>query len=199
VTAPLYGLLLAGGRSRRMRADKAAIAYGRRPQLELAFELLAPRVGLAFISVRADQTRDRLRAAFLQIVDGTTGAGPIAGVIAAQARYPEAAWLVLACDLPLLDGATLDQLIAGRDALRLATAFRSVADGLPEPLCTIYEPASREPILAHVTGGRDCPRKFLLAHDVRLLDPVHAHALDNANTPQDLEAMRAVLATPGAA
>lgn len=199
MTAPLYGLLLAGGRSSRMQTDKAAIAYGRRPQLEQAFELLAPRVGLAFVSVRADQTRDRLRAAFPQIVDGATGAGPIAGIIAAQARHPEAAWLVLACDLPLLDGATLDQLIAGRDALRLATAFRGVSEGLPEPLCAIYEPASRGPILAHVASGRDCPRKFLLAHEVRLLDPVHARALDNANSPQDFEAMRAALAASGAA
>jgi molybdopterin-guanine dinucleotide biosynthesis protein A len=181
-----------------MQTDKAAIAYSRRPQLEQAFRLLASRVGPTFVSVRAEQTCDRLRAAFPQIVDGATGAGPIAGIIAAQARHPEAAWLVLACDLPLLDGATLDQLIAGRDAPRLATAFRSLSGGLPEPLCAIYEPASRGPILAHVAGGRDCPRKFLLAHDVRLLDPFHAHALDNANTPQDLEAMRAVLATPGA-
>ncbi len=199
MTAPLYGLLLAGGRSSRMQTDKAAIAYGQRPQLEQAFELLAPRVGLAFVSVRADQIRDRLRAAFPQIVDGATGAGPIAGIIAAQARHPEAAWLVLACDLPLLDRATLDQLIAGRDALRLATAFRGVSEGLPEPLCAIYEPASRGPILAHVASGRDCPRKFLLAHEVRLLDPVHARALDNANSPQDFEAMRAALAASGAA
>lgn len=199
MTAPLYGLLLAGGRSSRMRADKAAIAFGRRPQLEQAFELLASRVGLAFVSVRADQARDPLRAAFPQIVDGATGAGPIAGIITAQVRHPEAAWLVLACDLPLMDGATLDQLISGRDALCHATAFRSVSDGLPEPLCAIYEPSSREPILAHVAAGRDCPRKFLLTRDVWLLDPVHAHALDNANTPQDLEAMRAALATPGAA
>ena len=144
-------------------------------------------------------TDEPLRARYLQIVDGTAGGGPIAGIITAQARFPEAAWLVLACDFPLLDGATLDQLISGRDALRHATAFRSVSDGLPEPLCAIYEPSSREPFLAHIAGGRDCPRKFLLAHDVRLLDPVHAHALDNANTPQDFEAMRAALAASGAA
>ena len=198
MTAPLLGLLLAGGRSSRMQTDKAAISYGARPQLEQAFELLAPRVGRAFVSVRTDQAAERLRAAFPQIVDGTTGSGPIAGIIAAQARHPEAAWLVLACDLPLLDGATLDQLIAGRETVRLATAYRNALSGLPEPLCAIYEPESREPILAFVASGRDCPRKFLLAHDVRLLDPVHANALDNANTPQEGDAMRAALAPPGA-
>jgi len=195
---PIHGLVLAGGSSSRMQTDKAALSYGRRPQLTHAFDLLAPRVSMAWISVRADQTGERLRAGYPQIVDGALGSGPIAGIIAAQARHPHAAWLVVACDLPLLDGSTLDQLLAGRDARRLATAFRSASDGLPEPLCAIYEPASREPILRHVAAGHDCPRKFLLAHGVALLEAAHPYALDNANTPQEVEAARRALATPEA-
>jgi molybdopterin-guanine dinucleotide biosynthesis protein A len=195
---PLYGLVLAGGRSRRMQTDKAALSYGSRPQLALAFDLLSPRVDAAWISVRADQSADALRAAFPQVVDGGIGAGPIAGIVAALGREPTAAWLVLACDLPYLDGATLDQLIAGRDPARPATAFRSVRDGLPEPLCAIYEPASREPILRYVAAGGSCPRRFLLSQDTLLLDPVNAQALDNANTPQDLAAVRAAFAASGA-
>lgn len=191
---PLYGLVLAGGRSSRMQADKAALAYGRQPQLARAFDLLAPRVQQAWISVRADQRNERLRAGYPQIVDGSVGSGPIAGIAAAQALHPDAAWLVLACDLPLLDAATLDQLLTRRDTGRLATAFRSATDGLPEPLCAIYEPASREPILRHAASGHDCPRKFLMRHDAALIEPLHPHALDNANTPQDVAALRAVLA-----
>jgi molybdopterin-guanine dinucleotide biosynthesis protein A len=195
---PLYGLVLAGGRSRRMQADKAVLSYGSRPQLALAFELLSPRVDAAWISIRADQAADSLRAAFPQVVDGGIGTGPIAGIVAAQGLEPAAAWLVLACDLPLLDGATLDQLIAGRDPARPATAYRGAQDGLPEPLCAIYEPASREPILHYVAAGGTCPRRFLLSQDTLLLDPLNARALDNANTPQDLAAMRATLAAAGA-
>jgi molybdopterin-guanine dinucleotide biosynthesis protein A len=191
---PLYGLVLAGGRSSRMQADKAALAYDCKPQLARAFDLLAPRARQAFISVRADQRDEGLRARYPQVVDGAIGEGPIAGIIAAQALYPEAAWLVVACDLPLLDGATLDQLLGGRDRARLATAFRSTTDGLPEPLCAIYEPASRTPILEQLAAGRQCPRKFLMRHDIALLDALHPRALDNANTPQDAEALRAALA-----
>jgi molybdopterin-guanine dinucleotide biosynthesis protein A len=135
---PLNGVVLTGGRSNRMRADKAALAIsGHRPQLERTFELLAPRVRRAWVSVRDDQRDDPLRAGYPQIVDGELGLGPIAGILAAQALHPDAAWLVLACDLPLLDAATLDQLLVQRDRKRLATAFRSTTDGLPEPLCTI--------------------------------------------------------------
>lgn len=196
---PVYGLVLAGGRSRRMQSDKAALDFGRQPQLARAFGLLAPRVPKAWVSVRPDQRDEPLRAAYSQVVDGTLGGGPIAGIIAAQALHPDAAWLVLACDLPLLDGATLDLLLARRDARRIATAFRSASDGLPEPLCAIYEPASREPILRQVAVGQLCPRKFLSTHDALLLEPLHPHALDNANTPQDVQALRAMLPSSGPA
>lgn len=196
---PLFGLVLAGGRSRRMQADKAAVAYGARPQLAEAFDLIGRHVRRGWVSVRADQAGEALRAGYPQIVDGTEGRGPIAGIIAAQARHPEAAWLVLACDLPFLDDATLGTLVAHRDPGRLATAFRSRHDGLPEPLCAIYEPGSRAAILAHVAGGRDCPRKFLMESDVLLLEPVASAALDNANTPEDAAAVRAALGARGAA
>lgn len=191
----LQGLVLAGGRSSRMREDKAALTYRQRPQLELAFELLAPFVSRAFVSVREDQRDDPLRAGFPQIVDGPDVEGPIAGIIAAQAACPRAAWLVIACDLPMLDAATLSMLIAGRDASRLATAYRSASDGLPEPLCTIYEPASREAILRFVAGGISCPRKFLMRHDVALLAAASPQALANANTPEELAAARRALAS----
>jgi len=196
---PLFGLVLAGGRSSRMRADKAALAYGGRPQLDLAFGLLASRVAKAWVSVRAEQRTERLRAAHPQIVDGQGVEGPLAGIMAAQAARPDAAWLVVACDLPLLDAATLDELLAGRDERRLATAFANPSDGLPEPLCAIYEPASREPIQRYVSAGGSCPRKFLIGHDVALLTPANARALDNANTPEELAAARVALATQGTA
>ena len=196
---PLLGLVLAGGSSSRMRADKAALAYGARPQLAEAFDLLARHVDEAFVSVRAEQAFEPLRARYPQVVDGSLGRGPIAGIVAAQAHRPDCAWLVLACDLPFLDDATLERLLARRDPGRLATAFASRHDGLPEPLCAVYEPASRAAILAQVSGGRDCPRKFLIEHDVLLLEPATPAALDNANTPEDAAAARAALAARGAA
>jgi molybdopterin-guanine dinucleotide biosynthesis protein A len=196
---PLSGLVLAGGRSSRMQEDKAALVFGRQPQLAEAYALLAPRVGRAFVSVRADQREEPLRARFPQVVDGAAGQGPIAGILAAQALDPAAAWLVVACDLPLLDGATLDELIAARDPARVATAFRSTHDGLPEPLCAIWEPASAALLSRWVESGQSCPRRFLMRHDARLLDAARPRALDNANTPQDAAGARAALAAGGRA
>jgi molybdopterin-guanine dinucleotide biosynthesis protein A len=183
--APIYGLVLAGGRSTRMQRDKAALEYAGRTQLERAVELITPLVEQAFVSVRPEQTGDPLRARFAQIVDSGEAAGPIAGIIAAQARHPDAAWLVLACDLPLLDQQTLEHLLRSRRPARQATAYRSSHDGLPEPLCAIYEPSSREPIRAYVASGRDCPRKFLINADTALIDQPDPGALDNVNTPRE--------------
>jgi molybdenum cofactor guanylyltransferase len=193
MSTPLYGLVLAGGRSTRMGADKAALPAGAGTQLERAMALLAPRVARAFVSVRADQRGDPLRGRFEQIVDTRENSGPIAGIVAAQQRHPASAWLVLACDLPLLDAATLDYLLRERAPERLATAFRSSHDGLPEPLCAIYEPASGAALAAYLQSGRNCPRKFLLEADVRLLDEPNARALDNANTPEEYAAAMNVL------
>jgi molybdopterin-guanine dinucleotide biosynthesis protein A len=184
--APLYGLVLAGGRSSRMGRDKAALSYADgTPQLERAMALLSPQVERAFVSVRSDQAAEPLRARYQLIHDREPSRGPITGLLAAQAEHPQAAWLVLACDLPLLDAVTLTQLRRGRDPARVATAYRSSRDGLPEPLCAIYEPRSREQLLAYVAAGRDCPRKFLLGADTLLLDEPNPQALDNINTPAE--------------
>ncbi len=186
--APLAALVLAGGRSTRMQRDKAALAYGGEAQLARAVRLVRAHVPDAYVSVRPDQAGDPLRAAYPQVVDGEAGAGPVAGLLAAFAARPDRAWLVVAVDLPRLDDATLAQLIASRDSTALATAFASAQDGLPEPLCAIWEPASRAPLEAFVAAGRSCPRKFLITHGARLLRLARADALDNVNTPDEYAA-----------
>jgi molybdenum cofactor guanylyltransferase len=192
--APLYGLVLAGGRSTRMQRDKAAIEYQPgETQLDAAVKLLAPRVERVFVSVRAEQSGERARAGYAQIVDRGDVEGPIAGISAALAEHPQVAWLVLACDLPFLDAATLDQLIAARNSAGDATAFRSSHDGLPEPLCAIYEPRARAAIAAHIAGGRNCPRKFLINAGTSLLDQPNPRALDNVNTVAEYGAAMDVL------
>jgi molybdopterin-guanine dinucleotide biosynthesis protein A len=183
--APIYGLVLAGGRSTRMQRDKAALHYHGRTQLEWAMGLLGPYVERAFVSVRPDQAHDPVRAKFAQILDRHDDLGPIAGIVAAQDAHPDVAWLVLACDLPYLEAGTLEHLLHSRQPRRQATAYRSSHDGLPEPLCAIYEPASRPVIAAYVGSGRQCPRKFLIKADVNLLEQPNPRALDNVNTPEE--------------
>jgi len=193
MSPPLFGLVLAGGASTRMRTDKAALQYHGQPQLQWAFELVAKFCAASFVSVRPDQRGDAARAGHPQIVDRQPGIGPIAGISAALLEHPKAAWLVVACDLPFLTERTLEHLIAHRDASKVATAYRSAHDGLPEPLCAIWEPSAREPVLAYIASGKQCPRKFLINSDAKLLDLPERQALDNVNTVEEFEAATGTL------
>ena len=181
-----------------MQHDKAALEVGGETQLARAVRLLRAQVGAAWVSVRPDQVTDPQRAPYPQIVDALEGIGPAAGILAAQARLPGHAWLVVAVDLPLLDAATLARLVAARDPARLATAYLSASDGLPEPLCAIWEPASRTPLAAYIATGRSCPRKFLIAHDAATLALRSHDALVNVNTPEDYAAALERVAGAGA-
>jgi molybdenum cofactor guanylyltransferase len=193
--APLFGLVLAGGASSRMGRDKAALAYHGRSQLEWTFDLVAELCAATFVSVRPDQRDEPTRAAFPQVVDAQPGSGPIAGITAALQQHPKAAWLVVACDLPFITREVLANLIDRRDLQAVATAYRSAHDGLPEPLCAIWEPSAREGVLAHVASGKQCPRKFLINANTRLIDLPNARALDNVNTANEFEAASAALAS----
>ena len=192
-TPALFGLVLAGGASTRMRTDKAALQYHGQPQLHWAFELVSKFCAASFVSVRPEQRDDAARAGHPQIVDRQPGIGPIAGISAALLEQPKAAWLVLACDLPFLTERTLQYLIAHRDPQKIATAYRSSHDGLPEPLCAIWEPAAREPLLAYIASGKQCPRKFLINSDTALLDLPERPALDNVNTVEEFGLATAAL------
>jgi len=191
---PVYGLVLAGGASSRMQRDKAALVYDGATQLDRVFALLGRHVSPVFVSARRTQADEPARAGKPLIFDDPAlsgidreaqAGGPIVGIRSAFARFPGAAWLVLACDLPFLSDAALGQLLAARDPTRLATAFRSVHDGLPEPLCAIWEPAAAAALAAHQAAGSQCPRKFLIRADALLVDPADRRALDNVNTPEE--------------
>jgi molybdopterin-guanine dinucleotide biosynthesis protein A len=168
-----------------MQRDKAALEYRGKSQLERAVELAAKYLPEVFVSVRAGQAGDPSRARYPLIVDSVQGEGPIVGIRSALAARPEAAWLVVACDLPFLSDAALSQLIAERDPAASATAFRSAHDGLPEPLCAIWEPKSAAELDAYQAADGHCPRKFLMRHGAKILEPRDRRALDNINTPDE--------------
>jgi molybdenum cofactor guanylyltransferase len=181
----VYGLILAGGMSTRMQRDKAALAYRGRTQLDRVYDMAVRHTDKAFISVRAAQADEPTRAGKPLIVDSVVGEGPIVGIRSALQAHPRVAWLVLACDLPFLSDAALTHLLMQRDPRSVATAYLSTFDGLPEPLCAIWEPAAGAALDVYQQDGGRCPRKFLMRSGARLIEPVDRRALDNVNTPEE--------------
>jgi len=188
MSSSLYGLVLAGGQSRRMGRDKALLVRDGQSQLRYIASLVDAVTDRFFVSARADQEDDPERSQFETIVDRYDDMGPIAGILSAMDEHPAADWLVIACDLPNIDDATLQFLIKHRSAEHPFTAYRSSHDRLPEPLCTIYASGSDTLIRKFVDDGMVCPRKMLINSDTKLLDQPNPVALDNINTPDDLAA-----------
>lgn len=110
----LYGLVLSGGKSTRMGEDKGLIKYYVLPQREHLYHLLNEVCDDAFLSIRKDQ-ENNISNTFNTIVDNNEFRGPYNGLLSAHKAYPNVAWLVLACDLPLIDKKALQQLIAARN------------------------------------------------------------------------------------
>lgn len=183
--AKLYGLVLSGGKSTRMGTDKGLINYHNVPQREYLYDMLSKVCGNTFISLREEQEAE-LPARMRTIVDLNEFRGPYNGLLSAHKKYPDAAWFVLACDLPLMDLDALKELISQRDIEKQATAFALKESPLPEPLCAIWEPKALQQSIAYLENGNGtCPRKYLINHDTKLVFPKNENVLLNANSKEE--------------
>jgi molybdenum cofactor guanylyltransferase len=183
---PIYGLLLTGGRSRRMGRDKALLERDGRSQLEYMHALLGRHVQRVFVSTRPDQADDPGRSRFEQIVDRFEDLGPLAGILSAVDAYPDVDWLVVACDLPNVGDDTIEYLLANRSVEQPFTAFVSSYDELPEPLCAVWRSGAGDVIRNLIDEGVRCPRKILIRSNTHLIAQQDPRWLDNINTPDDL-------------
>lgn len=184
---PVYGLVLSGGKSKRMGSDKALLERDGRTQLAFIVELVGNHVERVFVSTRDDQKNDVERCRFDQVVDHYNGIGPLAGILSAMDDYPDVDWLVVACDLPNISGETLDHLLANRSTEKPFSAYVSSHDGLPEPLCAVYRASSKAIVQQFANDGVHCPRKILIRSDTHLIEQTNPASLDNVNTPDDLQ------------
>ncbi len=183
----LYGLVLAGGRSTRMGEEKAAVRYHGKMQSEHCLHLLTVCCEKSFLSVRKDQAGELAFKGLPQIHDRFVQACPLNGILSAMEAHPDAAWLVLGCDLPFVDEGVIGLLVKNRDLSRKATAYRRKDDGLPEPMCAIYEPLIAPVLKRLMDEGCRSPRQALTGDDVHLIDPPGPDALININSADERE------------
>jgi molybdopterin-guanine dinucleotide biosynthesis protein A len=172
-----------------MGTDKAALLVDGRTLLARSVGLLTPLTIAVHVAIRPEQASDELREQFSVLLDPASVPGPAGALVAAWLYDPATAWLVFACDMPAIEHAALEALVARRDPQRGATAWRSPDDGLPEPLCAIWEPATlaRLAAVARQAGnGPVSPRAVLAAADPLLLNPAWPQSLRSVNTPADL-------------
>ena len=182
----LNGLVLAGGKSTRMGEDKAFLQWHGKEQMYYLADLLKQFCNEVFISCREEQAKG-IDKKYKIITDEIENAGPLAAIISAFHQNKNCAWLVVACDLPLLNAKTIEYLIEQREETVIATAFQSSYDNLPEPLITIWEPKALSLLETVLTEKKYSPKRVLMNAKVKMLHAPNAHVLLNANTPAEKE------------
>ena len=179
----LLGAVLAGGESRRFGRDKAAVRLGGETLLSGAAGALAG-VCEDVVVVSSREATDR--GTWRLVSDAREPCGPLGGIEAALACASEAGLdgtFVLACDLPLVDGA-IAAALAEALGTREAVAPRRRGDPPFEPLCAIYRVGCLPSVRALLDEG------VRAAH--RLLDEVGGVIVElpqasflNVNTVED--------------
>jgi len=201
--------IMAGGQSLRMGRDKASLEFGGMTLLERTVCLglqTCRRVMVIGRTVPADWPL-ALNVDFIPDA-GPAYMGPAAGILTALDRAG-AAVLALACDMPLLTAALLEQLYAAHRAAAgpggppAATLAARRPDGGPilaEPLLAVYTPAIA-PVLREALGrGQRSLQPLAQRPDVQLWLVAGAlgRQLLNVNDPEALAAASMVcVATAG--
>lgn len=185
-TPKLYGLVLAGGQSRRMGQDKSQMIYmnfSHASQRQRAASMLEA-VGLkTFISCRLQQVQATDDPKKIILDNPSLEGGPAVGILSAYIFEPAAAWLVLACDFPWMDTDTIKELQNQRHANGIATATKN-PEQITEPLFAIWEPETLADFFKKFQQGFKSPQKNLEENKASIIQIKSPKALININTPE---------------
>jgi molybdenum cofactor guanylyltransferase len=181
----MRGLVLSGGESRRMGVDKAGLAYHGKSQAAWLCELMAGMDLDPLVSRAPGQELPEGIDPSRILHDRFLGYGPLGGILTALETDASAAWLVVGCDLPFVDGTVIENLLASRDPFRNATVFLDTDGRFPEPMLSLWEPKARLRAFQFLAMGYRCPRKVLINSRTNLLPSPGGQILFNANTPSD--------------
>ena len=182
---PVLAALLVGGRSRRMGRPKQLLSHGGRTLGEIAAAALG-EVAEKVLLVGAGPRPDAL-AGLARLTDVEDVPGPLGGMLAALRWQPGAAWIVAACDLPLVTPEAVRWLLAERRPGRWAVLPRLDERGL-EPLLALYEPQAHPLLEAVAAAGGRAPNR-ISRHPAVVTPSPPAElrpAWTNVNSPEDL-------------
>lgn len=204
----LGGLILAGGRSRRMGRPKESLPFAGTTLLGWQCRTLAGCTAPVVVVARdRDQALPGLPGDADVVADAEPDLGPLAGIAAGLARLRDRhgfgaddATFVTGCDLPGLTAAAV-RWLAGR--LGDASVLMPRARGALQPLAAIYRLRLLPHIDALLRAGERTPRQLATADDAVVLDEPELAAfdpalrwLDDVDDPADYLAAQRALPPP---
>jgi molybdopterin-guanine dinucleotide biosynthesis protein A len=189
--ADLTGVVLAGGRSRRMGADKALLDLGGAPMIRRVLDALAASCAHVLIVAKDAQAYAALGVPV--VIDVVPDQAPLVGLCAGL-RAATTPWVfAAACDLPFLSPAAV-RLLA--DAAEGHDAAVPYVDGRWHPLHAVYVTAAVGPLEARWREGTRALHTAVAGLRVRPVSASDLAALDaglrtlrNVNTPAEYRAV----------
>lgn len=189
----ISGAILAGGQSRRMGRDKAALLLAGEPLLLRTVRRL--RTVTPDVVIIGPLERAALAPGVPIVPDRWPQQGPLGGIATALQALESEAVLVVGCDMPFLNVALLRYLLS------LAFAYDAVvvrADGQAHPLHAVYQKRCLPILEAQLLAGKLQVQRFLARLAVRFVEGEELDRFDpqrlstfNANTPEEwAEALR---------
>jgi molybdopterin-guanine dinucleotide biosynthesis protein A len=174
------GFVLVGGHSSRMGRDKAFLRWHSRFMVEHVADQVASCVGkLALVG-----DPDRYGALGIDCFpDLHPGVGPLAGIEAALETKRGELNLIVACDMPDLETASLLKLLERAEMNDAQCLAARDENGLIHPLCAVY----RSSCLPVIRGALEAGRLKLLdvLEELGAVTMEIGQRISNVNTPEE--------------
>ncbi|WP_282036114.1 NTP transferase domain-containing protein [Saccharicrinis aurantiacus] len=175
------GILLSGGKSRRMDSDKASILVKGKPMAEWSAELLKSFCSELIVS--SNNSKHSIYGDTL--VKDSIGEGPLAGIYASLLRSEHDYNIVLACDTPFVSLQVIERLIEASASAKAVIAVDG--NGKVHPLIGIYHKSLVPIIQDKLEKGHFSMMRFLDEIGAKQLVFDELDAFKNIN---DMEALQ---------
>ncbi len=129
----ITGIILAGGKSSRMKSDKGLLALGKSLFIERIINAVKPLVKHIIIVSNSSHYDE---FGYKRVNDLIKDSGPVAGIYTGL-KYSKTDYnLVLSCDIPLITTEVLEQLIINTD--EHSDVIQIASQGRTMPLIALY-------------------------------------------------------------
>jgi molybdopterin-guanine dinucleotide biosynthesis protein A len=188
----LNGLVLVGGKSKRMGKDKSSLSVDGTLLLDTTSKLLLNYCKDVFVSCRDEQDGNTHLKNRAKIYDSVGDIGPLGGIISALKKLNSDIF-VIACDLPNLNKNIMDNIFKQysntKNKNTKAITYFNTQRGHIEPLCSIYKLEILKDLEQKANENIYCPNKILSNLDnvvkIDLKQNDELKNLANMNTPQE--------------
>jgi len=147
-TKLITGIVLAGGRSRRMGTDKSMMMLNGKSMIEYSIDALKPLCNKVVISSNNfiyDFTGCEVWP------DELPDQAPMVGIYSCLKRSKTDINIILSCDMPLMSTSVLEFLLSNSSNHEITVPIHK--DGFIEPLCGIYKQSSMKVLKDFIDDG----------------------------------------------